>query len=137
MKRAVDYQIVQIGLNAKVIDQIFGEQDELDLKSFAVSLIVYQTFRRFSKENKFGMAETEWLECLKQITFSKAFLDNIDNIFIPTQEEYDEASKRPEVVFHERDFLVTFLQTGYTSTKHRLHSAAHGRFSPFQRKQLT
>jgi len=25
MIRAVDYQIVQIGLNAKVIDQIFGE----------------------------------------------------------------------------------------------------------------
>lgn len=56
---------MQIGLNAKVIDQIFGEQETLNLKSFAVSLIIYQTFRRFSKVNKFGMAEDEFLLCLK------------------------------------------------------------------------
>jgi len=41
-------------------------------------------------------------------------------MFIPTPEEMEDAAKRPEVVFDERDFLVTFLQTGYQSKKHRL-----------------
>lgn len=42
MKRAVDYQFVQVGLNSNVIDQIYGDQTELNLKYFAVSLIIYQ-----------------------------------------------------------------------------------------------
>jgi len=55
------------------------------------------------------MKEEDFLACLKQESFSKAFLDQIQNIFIPTQAEYDEAAKRPEIPFDERDFLVTFL----------------------------
>lgn len=55
------------------------------------------------------MAEDEWLLCLKQMTYSKKFLQNVENMFIPTQDEYNEASKRPEITYHERDFLVTFL----------------------------
>lgn len=104
-----------------------------------MSLIIYQTFRRFAKVNKWGMGEEEFLLCLKQITYSKNFLKHIDNIFIPTQDEYDEASKRPEVVYHERDFLVTFLQTGYRSRKHghRLKVNNHGLMSHADRKEQT
>lgn len=118
MIRAVDYQRVQAGLNNFVIDQIFGDQTELSLKYFAVSLIIYQNFRRFSKVSKWGLNEEEFLACINQISFSRTFLAQIDNFYIPTMEEYEEASKRPEITYHERDFLVTFLQTGYKSKKH-------------------
>jgi hypothetical protein len=101
--------LVDCGLNFKVIDQIFGEAEELNLKSFSVSLIIYQQFRRYAKKLKFGMAEDEFLLCLKQESFSQAFLAQVNNIFIPTQAEYDEAAKKPEIPFNERDFLVTFL----------------------------
>jgi len=43
------------------------------------------------------------------VSFSRTFLSQIDNFYIPTMEEYEEASRRPEIEFHERDFLVTFL----------------------------
>ena len=36
-------------------------------------------------------------------------LSKIDNIYIPTMEEYTAASAQPEIAYHERDFLVTFL----------------------------
>ena len=49
MIRAVDYQIVSVGLNNAVINQIFGEATELNLKTFSCSLIIYQWFRKFSK----------------------------------------------------------------------------------------
>jgi len=49
------------------------------------------------------------MAAIKEVTFSKAFLDKIDNLFIPTPEEIEDAARRPEVVFNERDFLVTFL----------------------------
>jgi len=83
-----------------------------------VSLIIYQNFRRFTKVSKWGLNEEEFLACLNQISFSRTFLAQIDNFYIPTMEEYEEASKRPEITFHERDFLVTFLQTGYKQKKH-------------------
>lgn len=132
--RAIDYQKVQAGINNFVIDQIFGDQSELNLKYFSVSLIVFQNFRRFTKVSHWGLNEEEFLNCLKQLTFSRTFLAQIDNFYIPTMEEYEEASRRPEIEFHERDFLVTFLQTGYkqkkhfknlSHMKHRLHST-HG-----------
>jgi len=116
--RAVDYQKVQAGINNFVIDQIFGDQNELNLKYFSVSLIVFQNFRRFTKVSHWGLNEEEFLACLKQLTFSRTFLAQIDNFYIPTMEEYEEASRRPEIEFHERDFLVTFLQTGYKQKKH-------------------
>lgn len=36
-------------------------------------------------------------------------------------EEYTAASAQPEIAYHERDFLVTFLQTGYKQKKHSHH----------------
>ena len=65
MKRAVDYQIVQIGLNANIIDKIYGELTELNFKTFSVSLIIFQQFKKYAKVNKYGMSEEEFLECLK------------------------------------------------------------------------
>lgn len=44
-------------------------------------------------------------------------------------EEYEEASKRPEVIFHQRDFLVTFLQTGYESKNKHLKDKFHKKAS--------
>ena len=64
------------------------------------------------------MAEEEFLEMLKQVTFSNTFLKTVDNIYIPTKEEYEAASQLPEIQYQERDFLVTFLQTAYKQKKH-------------------
>lgn len=57
------------------------------------------------------------------------FLSKIDNLFIPTMEDYEEASKQPEIKYHERDFLVTFLQTGYKSKHNKNHHRLHNKFS--------
>ena len=91
------------------MDDIFGNSKSMDLKSYCVTIIIYQIFKRHANPNKYALSEENFMEALKEVTFSKAFLDKIDNMFIPTPEEMEDAARRPEVVFNERDFLVTFL----------------------------
>ncbi len=96
-------------MNAKIIDSIYGELTELNFKTFSVSLIIFQQFRKYAKANKYGMSEEEFIECLKQHTFNSNFLKSVENVYIPEMKEVEEASFKPEVEWKERDFLVTFL----------------------------
>ena len=113
LTRAIDYQIVPLSINERVMEDIFGPSKSMDLKSYCVTILIYQIFKRNAKPNKYALSEENFMTALKEVTFSKAFLDRVDNMFIPTTEEMEDAAKRPEIVFDERDFLVTFLQTGY------------------------
>lgn len=86
-------------------------------------LLIYKNFKRGAKENKNAMTEDEWVTCLAGKGFSQGILKAIDKIYIPTEEQYLNASESTgNLYYSEKDMLQTFLQTDLKTqkAKHRM-----------------
>jgi hypothetical protein len=51
-------------------------------------MLIFKTFKRSAKINPNFLSEDEWIDCLKQKTFSVNVLRKIEGMYIPTLEQY-------------------------------------------------
>lgn len=111
--RAIDYQELPTTMNHYLIDAIFGDQQSLQLKEFGCVLILYRTFKRFAKEQKYFLNEEEFVKIYDDAHINKAIIQMIDSFVFNTKEEIENAAElaRNNGTMSESDFLVTFLQT--------------------------
>jgi hypothetical protein len=73
-------------------------------------MLIFKTFKRSAKINPNFLSEDEWIDCLKQKTFSVNVLRKIEGMYIPTLEQYQNASDSVgQKYFTENQMLMTFL----------------------------
>jgi len=72
---------------------LFGENETIQLKTFGCSLILYRTFKRHCKENKFFMAEEEFMKVYEDPHLNSGIVNMIDSFVFNSKEEIESAAE--------------------------------------------
>jgi len=97
-------------------------------------LWAYRLFDRFAEEVPGRLSQGEWNSILNLERFNQNLLALIDEAYMPTQEEVDEAGlRRLGRAANEKDYLINYIQTKSNLRKKFVHRFSHRtRHTPVQ-----
>jgi hypothetical protein len=124
--RAIDDAVLPSTLGPLDITQMYGKLEELPFKGFGGLLWAYRLFDRFDEEVPGRLAQGEWNAIMGLERYNQNLLVLIDELYMPTQEEIDEAGlKRLGRPANEKDYLINYLETSHKSRKSNLRLRLH------------
>ena len=120
--KGVQLQILPVALSIRHVDTMYEVVDETGM-SPSTFICVWDTFEMLLANDLDGngfINSDEFLYLLSHKNIDKILLSHIDGIYLPSETEIIEESKKAtKNIIDEKSFILNFLQLSTRSSKHR------------------
>lgn len=111
--RAIDEGVLPTTFNPINVGEIFEfGLEEMDFKGFGGSMYAYRLYKRDTWDGETEFDAGIFKSYLDLPNFNQKLVELIDDLYMPTLEEIEEASDKRWPHSNEKHYLIEFLQKG-------------------------